>query len=265
MIKIIPWNYFIAYSIPWNDKKLGHMATRVPFQSNLWKITIDLQATLLWCSCQEIYSTHKAMASSNHNTSFPPLINYSCPPQAAELSSHTITGRCCWLLCCVDLGNGYHFSQMTHSELNCAQNPYVFLLNNHSIPRNPSASPINNFDINTVMARTRHRVHSRRGGSRGGRIHPHATPRLELASPSSSPSINHSHGTFSGRHPATHSGRVHSQAHGSRRGNAATQTANLPLPPHPFQHMFQFRFHASLPQPIVIATITITFSEEINP
>lgn len=241
------------------------MATRVPSQANLWQFHGDLQAPLIWCSSREICNEHKDMASTDHNSFFPPLINCSCPSQAAEPSYRTVTRRHCWLLSCVDVGNGYHFSQTTHCKLKQAQNPFVFPQNNHTSSSNSSASPSVSSEINLVMAHIQRCMRSRRGGSRGGSIRPPATPNLESASPSPSPSNTHSHGTFFSKYPDTRNGRGRSQLQGDCRTNATVHTANFPLPPHPSPHMTQFRFHSSLPRPVITATVAITFTEEIEP
>ena len=154
-----------------------------PPQARMKQIHGNLQAPLIGCSSQEFCYKFKTMASTDHNFVFPPLINSTFPPQVAEPCSRTITGSRCWLLSCMDVGNGYHFSQTIHCKLNNSHNPFVFPLNSHSSPRNSSTSPSVSSEINIVIARIQHRMHSRRGGSHGGSICPPTTPSLNLLLP----------------------------------------------------------------------------------
>lgn len=194
------------------------------------------------------------MASTDHSAVFPPLLNSTFPPQAAEPCSRIVTGSRCWLLSCVDVGNGYHFSQTINFNLIPAQNSSALPLNNHSSDT-PSNSSV------TIMMRIRHHMRSRRGVGRGRSIHPPAMPSPESSSPSSSPVLSHLHSSFSGRYPDTRNGRGWAQLQGVRRMDAAVHTTNFPLPPHPAPHTTQFLFHRL----VITTTVTITFFEEIDP
>lgn len=203
------------------------------------------------------------MASANHNSFIPPLLNCSCPPQATKLSSHTIIGRRCLILSYVDLGNGFHFSQTPHYVMNYAQNSSALFLNSHFSPRDIFVSPTTNSEINTFMARTCHRLRSRRGGSRGSNIYPLQRPTLNLLL-LSLPLLPLIPVVPSLKYPDTCSGRGRSQAHGAQRVNTSTQTDNLPTPPHPSHHTNQFHFESTLLHPIIITTVIVTFNEEFN-
>lgn len=188
--------------------------------------------------------------SPRHTVFPPPLLHCNCPPQAAEPCSHTVTGGSCWLVSCVDFGNGYHYSHCRLCNLTSAQpSPIPPLLNSSAI------SPSENLARHSVMVR--HHMRSRKGGTRGGCARPQAMPSPEPAAPSPSPKLSYPHSSVLGKYPNTRSGRGGAQFPGGGRN-----TANFPLPPHPAPHSTQFRFCSNLNRPVITATITIVFTEE---
>lgn len=90
----------------------------------------------------------------------------------------------------------------------------------------------------------RQRLISRRGGSRGGSSRQQVQRRSTLGSPSSS--------VENARYPNTR----------SRRGRAGLRSAPFPLPQHHSPHTTLFHFRSTLNQPVITATISISFSEE---
>jgi len=59
--------------------------------------------------------------------------------------------------------------------------------------------------------------------------------------------------------------RGRTQLQGSERRDATVHTTNFPLPLHPTPHTTQFRFRSTLNRPVITATVTITFFEEMDP
>lgn len=178
------------------------MATYIPSHANLKYIHGTLQMTLNGYIGQDFSIIRIAMASTDHNAAPPPLLHSICPPQAVEPCSRTITESRCWLLSCVDLGDGYHFSHTRLCNLTPTQTSFAHPLLSHS-----AIFLIDSSALNTSMAHIRHQMHSRRGGCRGGGIRPPATPSLDSASPSPSPNIPNPYGSFSGWYLDTHSGQ----------------------------------------------------------
>lgn len=188
-----------------------------------------------------------------------PLAPLCLPPQAAEPCSCTITGSRCWLLSCIDLGNGFHYSHSSLCNLDQAQTSSVHSLCRYST--NPSAA---NLALNPAMARIQHRMRSRRGGTRGGIIRPPTSPSSDSDSPDSSADNANPHSSFYGHYPDTRSGRGRARLQGIGWRDAAVHTADFPLPPHPAPHTTQFCFRNTLTRPVITATVTISFSKEID-
>lgn len=126
-------------------------------------------------------------------------LNFSYPPSISEPSLCTYTGRCCRLLCCVNLYNGIHHSQFLLYHLRS------------EIPTPSSASPVNPVDphlfrlveprlipaqssycaqqpLSIRPMRYHHTMRSRHGGNRGGATRPGYHPPFASSSPSVSQS-----------------------------------------------------------------------------
>ena len=132
-------------------ERIGHITTCISSHASLKGIHGALQVTLNGCSGQYFTIMLIAMASTDHNSIPSPMLHSICPPQAAEPCSCIVMGSRCWILNCVDLGNGYHFSHTRLCNLTLAQTSFTHSLLSHS-----ANLPTNSFASNTVMARTRH-------------------------------------------------------------------------------------------------------------
>ena len=99
----------------------------------------------------------------------------------------------------------------------------------------------------------RQRLISRRGSSRGGSSRHQARRRSSSSSPPST--VDNS------SYPNTRSG--HGRGCGRAQGQARYPSAPFPLPQHPSPHTTFFQFRSTLSQPIITATLAISFSEEV--
>lgn len=128
--------------------RAGHMAACVFTQASLRRIQGTLQVPLNESQGRDCSTSFIAMASANHYAIPPPLLHCVCPSQAAAPCSRTVTGCRCWLLSCIDLGNGFHYSQTRLCNLAPAQTSFVHPL--HSYSTNSSAT---NLAFNPAMVR----------------------------------------------------------------------------------------------------------------
>lgn len=254
------------------------MATRILLHAKLRQNTSYRQAPLIYCTSRGNHSRLKAMANiSNNSLSISPL-DCSYPPQAEDPNTHTVARRRCWLLCCVDLGNGHHFTHSTHCALNFTHK------SSPSSPintRNPRVNDIlyasnsghdsvilsqksNNHPIGHAMTWIRHRMHSRSRSNRGCSTRPTTQPTPDSKTPVCSPSFRQFRGHLSENYLHTRSGRGRAHIHGACRVNATTQMTIPPVLPHPSYHTTQFRFQSMMNQLAILATITVALSEELN-
>jgi len=183
-----------------------------------------------------------------------PLLHCNCPLQASEPSSCTVTGRRCWLTCCVDFGNGHHHSHSSFCHLTIALPDSAPVLN-HSIIGSSEHSARNSDMV-------QHRMRSRRGGTRGGSSRPQTEPNPEPTASSPSYELFHPQRYVLGRYADTRSRRGHALSPGVSHGYFAVHSASFPLPPHPASHSTQFSFCSTLNRPVITATITILFAED---
>lgn len=144
-----------------------HMATCVVPHANLRRIQTNLQEPLIVSEGRGTSTTFIVMEPAEHHTILPPLLHCACPPQAAIPRSHTATGSRCWLLSCLDLDNGFHYSHSSLCNLSQDQTSPV-----HSLHRNSTNPSATNLSLNPAMARIRHRMRSRCGGTHEGIIFP---------------------------------------------------------------------------------------------
>lgn len=114
------------------------------------------------------------------------------------------------------------------------------------------------------MARIRHRMRSRCGGTHGGIIFPQASPSSATASPDSSADNPNPLSSLYGCYPDTLSGRGHTRLQGTEGRDTAVHSANFSIPPHPAPHVTQFWFCRTLTRPVITAMVTISFLEEID-
>jgi len=163
--------------IRWIAGGLGsHLAKCFILRTHHRWIKNTLQVTFFDSESYGKLTSFNTMALANHFVT-PPLLHGVCPPQTAEPCSRTATGSCCLILPCQDFGNGFHFSHSCHCLLDCGS-PTPALAHRHLHS--------NSFAVNSAMARLRHRMHSRPGGSRGGFTArellpvPPLTPRTQL-------------------------------------------------------------------------------------
>lgn len=165
---------------------------------------------------------------------YPPSLSIY-PPQAGNPCSRTVTGSCCWLLCCIDLGNRHHYSHSRHCPLNPAQSPSV-----HNLFSFPAFYPAE-FHSNHIDM-VCHRMRSRKGGTCGGSARPQAAQSSVPASPppphENSPPPNSPHRHY----PQTRSGRGHMQASMAEHRDFRLYTAISPLHPSSVPFSTQFKF-----------------------
>ena len=141
----------------------NQMVANAPYYAHLKRTQARLQAAFNGCSSRDPDIVCLDMEPSNPSV-FPPSLSI-CPPQVGNPCSRTATRSRCWLLCCVDLGNGHHYSHSRLCPLNLAQTPSVhtFL----SFPAfYPAEFPFHHIDM------VRHRMRSRRGGTHDGSTRP---------------------------------------------------------------------------------------------
>lgn len=190
---------------------------------------------------------HKMAISDCLPPILPPL-HCNCLLAAAEPRSRTTTGRRCQILCCIEMVEGAHFShnlfccfRTAASPLNSASDhhiPHSPTSTGHSIPHPapPSTRRTNSNQVN--MPRLWHRMRCRRGNIKGRATRP---PSLSLSAStpldSSSP-LTAAH--FTGRYPATHSGRGHAQTIGSRHAADTHQAPDASIPTMQPYHSTQF-------------------------
>lgn len=165
-----------------------------------------------------------------------PLIHYVCPLHAGESTERTSIGRRCWLVSCIDLGNGFHHSHTNlYNSAHDLQPSVIFaqssFVNSSSTP--PASLPV---PISTMV---HHHMRNRRGGTQGGSSHSPALHSHDSASPTSSAENPHQR-NFVGQYLDTRSGGGRASLHSSRREAAALHTATFPLPLHPVPHTTQF-------------------------
>lgn len=163
-----------------------------------------------------------------------PLSHCVCPPRAGEPNVCIVTGSWCSLLSCIDLGNRFHHS---HTHLYNLAQVHASSVNSPQSSSAILATITPTFNPTMVC----HCMWSRRGGTRGGSSHSPAMSSPNLVSPTSSADNTNLHGT--------------------RRGDEAVCITNFPLPLHPTPYTTQFWFCSSLNHPIIIATVTITFTK----
>jgi len=175
-----------------------------------------------------------------------------------EPNECTNIGHRCWLVSCINLGNGFHHSHTnlcnsSHNLQPCITSSHSSSINSPSIPADLLPVP-----IATMLC---HRMRSRRGGTndRSSRCPPLPIPNsTSLASSAENP---HQH-SFAGQYQDTRSGRDRAGLHSSSREAAAVHTTTFPLPLHPTPHTTQFRFCRSLNRLVIIAIISINIIEE---
>lgn len=193
--------------------------------------------------CEELIS-FITMAPTNYFVS-PPLLHGICSLHAVKPCFRTATVNFRLILPCQDFGNGFHFLHSCHCLLACGS-PTRTLAHR----RLPSISSTDS----SAMPRLRHRMHSRRGRSRGGFNHSQASTSSIIDSPDSSTEF-----------PISLTNPAHSYLN-TRSGkgwrNNVIHIVDLPLAPLSDPHSTQFRFRSSLYMPIITATIIISFKEE---
>ncbi|CAA3019303.1 Hypothetical predicted protein, partial [Olea europaea subsp. europaea] len=101
------------------------------------------------------------------------------------------------------------------------------------------------------------------GDTRGGIIYTPASTSSATASPDSSANNPNPLSSLYGRYLDTRSRRGRARYQGTE--GKAVHSADLHLPSLPTPHVTQFRFHNTLTRPIITATVTISFSKEIDP
>lgn len=194
-------------------KRPCHMALRNPTHKSIKCINIGHKWKLSWhclqTACIYLPRLGSMMTFGNINSTTPvsnPLsLQCQCPLAAAEPSSCTATGRHCSILSYINLGLGIHFTQILLCNFIfhpvSATNPSFELTSEPAMPsRHSKLSPYKHPPtLGVNMPRTRHRMRSRRGGSKG---------KLSLSPPSlasntSSPSAQ----LPSDHYPNTRSGR----------------------------------------------------------
>lgn len=227
----------------WTVSGMGsHLANYIVLRAYLRRIKNTLRAIINDLeSCDKLTSIN-TMAPIDRFVN-PPLPHGVCSLQAAEPCIRTATGSRCLIRPCQDFGNGFHFLRSNHYLLDRGPTTPT-----HTQRRLSSNSSAINLDYIFAMAHLRHRIRSRRGGTRGGFIRSQASTSSASDSPDSTtempnPLIYPTH-----HYPNTRSGR-------GRRDNVV-HSMDFPLPP------FQFHFRSSLNRPTIIATITISFEEE---
>lgn len=127
------------------------MATCIVPHANLQCIQATLQEPLIMSEGQDTSTTFIAMEPTVHHTILPPLLHCVFPPQAAKPCSRTVIGIRCWLLSCLDLGNGFQYSHSSLCKLNQVHTSPV-----HSLHRNSTNPSTANLALNLAMARIRH-------------------------------------------------------------------------------------------------------------
>lgn len=132
-----------------------HTLTQAHRKWNLSSVQVAINGPSGW----ELTSIEIRMASPEPSI-HPPLLSY-CLLQAKFSCLRIATRRCFWHLCCIDLGNGHHFSHSKLFPVSPTQEPYF-----HNQSPLPTAYPANFlFDL---MGMVRHWMTSRHGGTRGG-------------------------------------------------------------------------------------------------
>lgn len=144
-----------------DDGQAGHLAL-----SNLPKTRVNNPQGTSQAALNAHYSRGRAMPcltmAPDHNPGILPLFHCACPPQAAEPTERTSTGRRCWIVCCLDSGNGYHHSQ----TILCNSAP-VLQHSDSYVQNSPVYSPSTYLDSFSAPLSTmvRHRMLSKRGGT----------------------------------------------------------------------------------------------------
>lgn len=235
----------------WDDGgRASHLAL-----SNLPKTRFNNPQGTSQVALNARYSQGRAMScltmAPDHNPGILPLFHCTCPLQVAEPTERTSTGRHCWIVCCLDSGNGYHHSQtiicnstpvLQHFD-SSVQNSHVY---------SPSAYP-DSFSA-PLSTMVRHSMLSRRDGTRGGNSRSEARHRSISDSLTSVAENPH--------YPNTRSGWGRAGLHCSGRNEAAVRTAPFPLPLHQVPHTMKFQYCSSLNYPVIIATISISITKE---
>ena len=103
-------------------------------------------------------------------------------------------------------------------------------------------------------------MRSRRGGTMGGSSH----PLKERSTSSPSSKLHHPQSFGEGRHHNTRRGRGRARSSGVPLNEFVVHFDNSPPPLQPAPHSAHFRFCSSLNRPVITASISISFSEEIT-
>lgn len=167
--------------VEWDNKWLCHMALHNPAHQSIKSINIGhkwkLSRHCLQTACIYPPQLGLIVTSGNINSTTPvsnPLsLQCQFPLAEAKPSSCTATGKHCSILCCINLDPNIHFTQ----SLVCN---FIF---HPAFAANPSSQPTFEPDVpshhsepsrckhpptpSVNMPRTRHRMHSQRGGNRG--------------------------------------------------------------------------------------------------
>lgn len=195
-------------------------------------------------------------------------LSFSYHPSAAEPSLHTTMGICCRLLCCVDLGNGHHFSQsfLCHLRFEVFTPSSSLDLNSPAPHNTPSVALCLPPDLTIHrllqlsrrrIMRQHHRMRCRRGGSRGNATRPSSLPPSVSTSPFASPPLSPSNYLFLGQYLDTRSGQGRMGTNEVRHlGGLAQHTSTTAS-----SQQAQFQFRYSMDRLLIIATVTIDFRE----
>lgn len=149
-----------------DDGQPSQMVANTPYQAQLWPSQAHLRRAQ--GRLQEAFNDRSSRDTKAVCFNMAPINPSVCPPsfsifplQARNPCSRTVTGRRCWLLCCIDFGNGYHYSHSRHCPLNLVQEPFVHSRLSFQASNSPEL-------LSRHIAMVRHRTRSRRGGNRGG-------------------------------------------------------------------------------------------------
>lgn len=269
-------------AVEWNGMWLDHMAFRSMAQWSKIGINSSHKCHLKRHHLPPI-SNHPprlcADMNSRDNLTTAPIhhslpLQRLCPQATAAPSSRTTTERRSHLLCCIDFDPRIHFIESLDCHLvfhsASAASPSAEQSTNSTEPLHHSEpNPERNSQTSEAnMPRMRHRMRSRRGGSRGSLNRPHHSP----VSDSTSSLAEQTTGCY----PNTRSGRGHSQSYSLHSMPPASPPSEFPsifasppkgTPFNPQQHLqnAQFTFCSSLNKPIIFATLSIFFHEMEQP